>query len=86
MNRLWHNCPKFSEITTYLGLLTSVCSSFLWELMGAMGLIWVFHEEQRATNDLLLVKLSEAWIILKIIQSCGRHLALLLETTGVRSY
>ena len=55
--------------------------------MGAMGLMWVFHEEQRATTYLLLVKLSEAWRILKFIQSCGRHLALLLETTYlVRSY
>ena len=43
--------------------------------MGAMGLMWVFHEEQRATTYLLLVKFSEAWRIFKLIQSCGHHLA-----------
>ena len=55
--------------------------------MGAMGLMGVFHEEQRATTYLFLVKLSEAWRILKFIKSYGRHLALLLETKYLdRSY
>ena len=28
-----------------------------------MGLIWVFHEEQRVTTSLLLMKFSEVWIM-----------------------
>ena len=52
-----------------------------------MGLMWVVHDKQRATTYLLLVRLCEAWRILKFIQSFGRHLALLLETTYLeRSY
>ena len=49
--------------------------------MGVFGLMWVFHEEKRATIYLLLVKFIEAWRILKFIQSCEHRLALLLETT-----
>ena len=45
--------------------------------MGAMGLMWVFHEKQRATTYVLLVKLSEVLRILKFIRSFGRHLAVL---------
>ena len=64
-----------------------VCRIFLGEVMCAMGLMWVFLEEQRETIYLILVKVSKDWRILKFIQSCGRHLALLLETTYlVRSY
>ena len=48
--------------------------------MGAKAFMWVFHDEQIATNYLLLVKFSEALRILTFIQSCGRHIALLLET------
>ena len=55
--------------------------NFLWELLGALGLMWVFHEEQRVITCLLLVKFSVAWRIITFIQSCGRHLASLLETT-----
>ena len=29
--------------------------------MGATGLMWVFHEEQRATTDLLIKVFSEFW-------------------------
>ena len=47
--------------------------------MGAMGLMWVFHEEQRATTYLLLVKFSEVWRILKFIQNFWHRLAVLSE-------
>ena len=49
--------------------------------MGAMALMYVFHEEQRATTYLLLVKFSEVWRILRFIQDFERHIALLIETT-----
>ena len=48
--------------------------------MRAMGLILVFHEEQRATTYMLLVKLSETWSILKFIQSCGPQNAIIFYT------
>ena len=33
----------------------------------------------------VLVKFSEVWRIVKFIESCGRHLALLFETTYIHS-
>ena len=60
---LWINSGKiaFKKKIQFFHGYSFQFVAFLWEVMGAMGLMLVFHEEQRATTYLLLMKFSEVW-------------------------